>query len=346
MQKKRNYSPKEFLIERAVFNRRRKVRKRRKAGYHYSQNTNKYRHEIKIPIAAPVDFRFIQNPIHALPFFNAIRNPYNCSYYMGKRTFRISFSKTKYIDFATLSILKCIFEESKLRGFSFKGNLPKDDACKKYLLKSGFLNNMFDDKLQEFKIKGNGKYFSIEKKEGIVTEEDLENFENISLQAFQHLHNKNGYFDEVITILKEIGGNAVEWSKSYKEQWQIGVYFKANKVIITATDLGRGIRDSLYISNKLKAIDFLLARNDLDILERAFDRKYGSLSQEVNRNQGLPSIKRAYSENKIAKLIVCTNNVFLHFSSTKESILLNNDRVNFFGTFYQWELNKTCLYNG
>lgn len=140
-----------------------------------------------------------------------------------------------------------------------------------------------------------------------------------------------------------MGGNAVEWSDSYNKQWQIGIYLKKDRVIFNITDLGKGILETLYVSDKLKFIDYWSFRDDLDILERAFQRKYGSLSQEVNRNKGLPSIKKIYEDSKIDKLVVCSNNVILNFASRGKSSIFKNDSMNFFGTFYQWEVNKKCI---
>ncbi|KQB37105.1 hypothetical protein [Flavobacterium aquidurense] len=329
-------------LEKKIYKRRRLTRKRRKTKYHYSAQIKK-KTILKTPILTPKDFRFVENPLPALVFFNSIRDKNSISLKNGIPTVRISFKKTEKIDFATISILKGIFEESKYNGINFQSNMPKHEKCRQYLIDTGFFNKMYDEKLREINITGKGKYFSIEKKEGKLTIKDLKSFDEISCQAFHHIMGKEGYSDESITLLKEIGGNAVEWSNSYNNQWQIGVFYKANSVVFTVSDLGRGIRDSLYVSRKLKAIDFFFSRNDLDIIERAFERRYGSLSQEINRNRGLPSIKRAYDDNKITKLVVCTNNVFLNFENKSKSILLNKKYVHFLGTFYQWELNKTCF---
>ena len=77
------------------------------------------------------------------------------------------------------------------------------------------------------------------------------------------------------------------------------------------------------------------------MLEKAFDRKYGSVSQEINRNRGLPSIKKAFMENHIKNLIVCTNDVILHFNNYGKTIMLK-DNFYFQGTFYQWEITNDC----
>lgn len=343
MRKNTKKSINQHIALQAKIFRRRKIRRRKQQiGYHYKQNLGNSIVSIKSPISAPQDFRFIEKSEQALLFFNKLRSVENYSRIRGQIIFRISLSNVKKIDFATISVLKCIFEEAKYSGIIIKSNLPTDPDCRDFLVSSGFLNNMFDDKSKEIQIRSIGKHFSIEKKQGVVTVKDLKSFEKISGDAYEFLMNRPGFSDDVITLLKEIGGNAVEWANSFNNQWQIGIYYTEDKVIFNATDLGRGIRESLYRSKKLKMVDIFCFRNNLEILERAFDMKYGSLSQEINRNQGLPAIKKAHLDNKISNLFVCTNDVILDFGSNK-SKLFNNFALNFEGTFYQWELNSSCL---
>jgi hypothetical protein len=337
-----HFNPK--LLEGKVYKRRNEIKNRKSKGYLYSNKNKNTKVLIKVPISAPKVFSLIKNPDECLLFFNRIRTKDNHSIIKGRFVMRISLSRIKEIDFATISILKSIFEESKYYGIKFSSNLPKDTNCKNFLIESGFLNNLFDEKMQEIQIKGNGKHFNFEKKQGKLRDRDLEDFEKLSDEVYSHVMKSNdGYCDELITLLKEIGGNAIEWSDSYNNQWQIGILNEVEKVTINITDLGRGILETLYVSNKLKFIDLFLLRNDLDTLDRAFDRKYGSLSQEINRNRGLPSIRRIFKENKIAKLVVCSNSVFLDFENYGNSFTTKSGELNFMGTFYQWEINRACI---
>jgi hypothetical protein len=333
----------ELIAQNKVFKRRRIIKNRKSKGYLFSRNNTNKKIILKDVIPAPADFRFIDNSFECLLFFNSVRSKEKCSIIKGQMIFRISLSKVEYIDFATISILKSIFEESKYYGINFRGNLPKDPKCKNFLINSGFLNNLYDSDSKEIKIKGKGEHFTFEKKEGIIKICDFENFEKISASSYKYITGNEGFCDEIITMLKEIGGNAIEWSDSYNKQWQIGIYFKEDKVVFNITDLGKGIIETLFISEKLKFIDFWTFRDNLDVLERVFQRKYGSLSQEINRNKGLPSIKKIHDENKINNLIVCSNNVILNFDNKEKSSIFKNDSADFYGTFYQWELNKKCI---
>ena len=67
-----------------------------------------------------------------------------------------------------------------------------------------------------------------------------------------------------------------------------------------------------------KIYDAFLNKSDDEILKGAFE-KYGSATQKVNRNKGLPSIKSNYDEGNIENLKVLTNNVILNFEDSSKS---------------------------
>lgn len=324
--------------------RKEELKIRKKNGWLFSNSKANTTIEIKPPIKAPVIFSLTSEPLKTLFFFNQLRVKSNYTNFKGRLSIRISLSNVKEIDFASISILKSIMEEAKFYGIMFSGDLPKDEYCKKSLVDYGFFKSLVDENENEINIKSKGEHFSFEKKSGRVTEKDLIYFDELSTSTFNHIketNDPNNYIEDLIVILKEISGNAVEWSNSHNEQWLLGVLKEEGKVTFTVTDLGKGILETLYVSDKLKIIDLFLLRNKIDMLEKAFDRKYGSVSQEINRNRGLPSIKKAFIENHIKNLIVCTNDVILHFNNYGKTIILK-DNLYFQGTFYQWEITNDC----
>lgn len=323
--------------------RKREIKRRKKKGYLFSKKKQlKVNYIIKDVVKSPENLIFVQNFVGCTYFFNQLRLKENCSFVKNEKFYRIDLSKLKDIDFASVSILKSIIEEAKYYGINFKSNLPKDQDCRQTLIEYGFLNNFYDKHNKKINIKSQGNCFSYEKKSGMLTVKDLESFQDISDKVYSDLTGENGYCDDICSILKEIGGNAVEWSNSYNQQWLIGYYQDKDRIIINVIDLGRGILNSLFRESRLKLIDFFLVHDKSDILRRAFDRKYGSLSQEINRNRGLPFIKKAFEENKIENLKVCTNEVFMDFNDSNKTIL-SNEKVSFEGTFYQWEVTINCL---
>lgn len=324
--------------------RKKEISIRKKNGWLFSLNIINNISIIKPSIKAPVKFSLTVEPVKTLFFFNQLRIKSNYTNIKGKLSIRINLSKVKEIDFASISILKSIMEEAKFYGIMFSGDLPKDQDCKKLLIDYGFFKSLVDENEKEINIKSRGEHFSFEKKSGRVTTKDLKYFDDLSNITYNHIKGTtgpDGYIEDLIIMLKEISGNAVEWSNSHNEQWLLGVLKEEDKVIFTITDLGKGILETLYVSNKLKFIDVFLFKNKIDMLEKAFDRRYGSVSQEINRNRGLPSIKNAFIQNHIKKLIVCTNDVILHFEDYGKSVSLK-ENLYFQGTFYQWEINKEC----
>lgn len=134
--------------------------------------------------------------------------------------------------------------------------------------------------------------------------------------------------------------NSVEHANQYNKNWLFSVWYKdEDNVCFTMTDIGEGILGTLKRKFSQKIKEQLLIDNK-EILKRAFEKKYTSVTKDVNRNKGLPKIKNISDANYINNLIVITNNVLLNFSDSTNSKVLNRK---FNGTFYYWELNKACI---
>lgn len=318
------------------------IRNRKKKGYLFStRNFKALIYDIKSAIKCPEEITLGRNPSNALGFFNQIRSRKNISRHKGSRFIEISLKNLLKIDFASISVLKSIFEEFNYLGVEIRGTYPDDINCKDRLAEFGFFNNMVNTVGSPIiKLKTKGDHHKFEKSQGMIKEKELILFDQISEECYLYLNGVEGYYDEMITILKEIAGNAVEWGDSYNKQWQIGVLKAEGKVIINIVDLGKGIVDSLFISQKIKIIDFFYLRSKLDVLIRAFDRRYGSFTQELNRNRGLPMIKKYYTDGQIKNLIVCSNEGYINFNDFSKNKLLSSNFEKFNGTFYQWELTS------
>lgn len=343
MKKKNNKIAVNISRSRKKTKRKKNIKHRKKCGLVFNYLSFDKKVVITETIRVPKFFSYLDYPLECNYFFFKLRLKENCSFIRGRAFYKICFRNTLKVDFAAVSILKSIMEEARLSGIIFTGSLPKDADCKNSLLIYGFLNNLSHNGDSDIKIESNGEYLSYEKKSGMITVKDFQNFEDIA--ASVSVTGDVGYFDEVITILKEIGSNAVEWSHSKNKQWMIGFYREKGKIILNVTDLGRGILETLFRDQRLQLIDIFNFRGPKDILERAFLRKYGSLSQEVNRNRGLPFIRRTFEENKVKNLIVSTNNIFYNFEEHFKSKQSTKEQTNFLGTFYQWEVDEQCVKN-
>jgi len=162
-------------------------------------------------------------------------------------------------------------------------------------------------------------------------------------RVVNHLTEKEEHCLSVKTIILEICGNSIEWSGTDNKQWLLGVKYESHKVIFTVTDVGKGILKTLYRRYNKKIYDFFKNKTDCEILSGAFEKKYGSATQKVNRNKGLPSIKANYDEGNILNLKVLTNNVILHFEDSSQSKTFTKGSPWFKGTFYQWEMTNNCI---
>ena len=84
----------------------------------------------------------------------------------------------------------------------------------------------------------------------------------------------------------------------------------------------------------------ILNKNDCDIVFSAFQRKYGSSTEEINRNRGLPCILDKFNNGYISKLKVITNNVYLDFENQTNNKILNKP---FPGVLFSWVVNIDCI---
>ena len=130
----------------------------------------------------------------------------------------------------------------------------------------------------------------------------------------QHLTGEISQCKSIKTIILEICGNSIEWGGTANKQWLLGVKYETGKVIFTVTDVGKGILETLHRKFSLQLADKFTNKSNDEVLIGAFDQKYGSSSQEVNRNKGLPAVKFNFEQGIIGNLKVLTNNVILHFN--------------------------------
>ncbi len=176
---------------------------------------------------------------------------------------------------------------------------------------------------------------------GILSFEDNKKISSLVKDVVGHLTGDYKYSLPVKTIILEICGNSIEWANTENKQWLLGVKYDLDKVIFTVTDVGKGILETLYRRFKKRFFDTF--RSNDEILKGAFEKKYGSSTQEVNRNKGLPAVKANFECGTIDRLKVLTNNVILHFDDESSSATLPKGSARFRGTFYQWEMTKQSL---
>ena len=299
------------------------------------------------PIIAPEDFRLIDNPEKCCQFFRDIRNTDNhrkSRINNGRSFVSMTLKYVKEIDYATISTLIAISDDFKARKIILRGDFPDETSPREFLSKSGFLDHMYDNNNKRYQTGGKSDMIFFEKGVGKLSREDNIKIGTMVKKVVHHLSGLNQHFNPVKTILLEICGNSIEHAYiSKNKNWLLGIKYEEDRVIFTVTDIGKGILETLRKKFGHKLFDILSMKSEDEVLIGAFNKKYGSSTEEVNRNKGLPSIKHNFEQQTIRNLKVITNNVILHFDKMKDSKTFLRGSARFKGTFYQWELTNDCL---
>jgi hypothetical protein len=248
----------------------------------------------------------------------------------------------EHIDYSTISILTSIKDDLKSKNILLKGSLPRREACKEFLKESGFLNDLFDFRGRPFQKSQKSDILFFKRGHNKITNSELKQISDITKRINDHLTGEYSNIQILYTLISEISGNSIEWSQANDNKWLLGVKYKQDEVIITLTDVGKGILRTL--NRKYKShIDNASLRNNKQVLERAFIKKYNSKENDKNRNKGLPFVKKKFDQRVIEELVVITNNVILYFNNPSESKVFQSGTPWFKGTFYRWSINKKSL---
>ena len=293
-------------------------------------------------IPAPIDFRLNDNPTDCLRFFSRLRSPKSVVSTKGRRHIDITLNDVCLLDYATISVFKSIIEELRDKKINVRGDFPQDAACRRMMIYSGFLSHMFDQNGRPFRVNTQSDLLQFEKGTGILTEADSRKISTVMNSVASSLLGHKTKCSMLKSLLLEICGNTIEWSEASSQRWQLGIIYNDNdSIIITVTDIGKGILGTLF--SKFQKMLEGLSQPDTEILYKAFQQKYGSSTKEDNRNQGLRLVKRFHEEGCLKQLKVLTNNVFLDFDDMSKSMDFSSSNQSLKGTFFQWELNKDCI---
>ncbi|EKJ84954.1 hypothetical protein CLV96_0309 [Leptospira meyeri] len=296
------------------------------------------------PIKAPSQLDLLRNTEECLRFFTELRdlgaiNKVNKTCYV-----EMDISKVEKIDYSSVCVLIAISRDLKFKKIILRGNYPESEQCKKLVIESGLLTFMFDDKGKPFDKSEKSDLFFIEKGSELLSQKDNISISKSVQHVVKHLSGKESHFPKLRTIMLEICGNSIEWGETLNNQWLFGVKYEEEKVIFTITDVGKGILKTLKKKFTRFLKDVLSNKTSDEVLKGAFIKKYNSKTEEINRNKGLPSIKKAYDNGIISNLTVITNNVMLNFSDEKKSKEMQGHE--FEGTLYRWEVTKDNLKMG
>lgn len=149
------------------------------------------------------------------------------------------------------------------------------------------------------------------------------------------------------TLLLEGCANSIEWGQTEGRQWMLGMKKEekegGREVLFTITDVGKGILETLRRKLTDKFLNLVKFQTEHEILKLAFERKWGSRSGEVNRNNGLPTFRKACELGMIEDLRVLANNVILGFGDDEKAETFDRGFPRYSGTIFQWRVSANCL---
>lgn len=315
---------------------------RKSQNFIYRQGFSSYKKwENYVPIIAPSNFSFLDEPQECMSFFRKVRNKKNHYYKDGFYYVSIDLKNVQNIDYCSVSLLKAILLDFKPQKIHVQGNSPSNPACYNFLKLSGFYDGLLSLTNKQIHEKGNSDRIMFTKGSGSLSDaEDMELTRTLK-KVRKYLTGEDGHCPQLRTIILEICGNSIEHSESFNKQWMFGVRYEHDRVLISLIDTGRGILNTLYRKLGRRFYDFV-SKSNKDVLEGAFDKKYESKTKDINRNKGLPVIKLRFTEGFIKGLVVITNNVVLNFANQDKSFHLPN-RPGFDGTIFMIELDRSCF---
>ena len=285
-------------------------------------------------ITANSNLSLIEYPEHVLSFISEIEK---ATANKGIKLIFLNMRAVVNIDIGAINILLSKINKVTQNKIQIICNLPQNEACNKMFFESGFTDHMRD-------LKGRKINYSKKNKNLMVNRGfDKTSNENLGLAirtTVEHLTGKEESFRPIYSIAQEMCANSIEHANIHNKNWLFSVWYKDDvNICFTMTDIGSGILGTLKRKFSQQIRESVLTDNK-EILLRAFEKKYSSVTKDINRNKGLPKIKDISDKKYINRLIVITNNVLLDFTNNSNSKVLNKK---FYGTFYYWELNKECI---
>lgn len=277
------------------------------------------------------DFRIIENTETVIRELNHVLT---CR---GKRQeetlLYLNIARVISFDLGSLTCLLSTLRFTK----NYIGNEPSNAACKKYFEESGFLDWMRSI---------DGRKFPKSNSNNLIFEKGVDKTSNARVgreirKAIKYLTGKENTFPPVYSIIQEICPNSIEHANvnNKDRNWLMGIRYEFDKVCFAMVDKGQGILRTL--KRKPSQVIGDTFSDDVNILLRAFGKKYQSASDDDNRNKGLPRIKSVCDEGLVNNMTVITNSTMLNLSDSSKSKRLGAE---FAGTFYYWEITNENYY--
>lgn len=327
-----------LLLRRLESDRRRKIRRRCKAlgvpfiikkGRAYKNCLRKQ----TMTVFVPRNFELLKN---FESIFNFVNDLVDMHSNRKLKQINLDMTDVNQIDSSAVCLLLSVISELTNHGINVVGNYPKNKECAKIFMESGFLAYMKDETGHAITL--DTPNLIVETGKAQTRNREIAKAIKKSMLALTGVERR---FQPAYTVAMEICSNSVEHAYGKRpKHWRLGAYKLDDRIAFTMSDTGVGILNTLYRKFRHEIVDKLRLRDNTSILYRAFKRKYGSSTQLVNRNKGLPCILDKFENGYIKNLKVLTNDVFLDFKNKTASRLLKNP---FSGVLFYWEIDLDCL---
>lgn len=273
----------------------------------------------------------INNLEESIKFINEVSS----SISKDKSISRIFFdlSNIVQIDYVGICLMLSLANRFLGRGISAKGNYPTDFNARQFIFDSGFCElvstnvrrtkkNMPDNIL--YMIGGNSVN---NKKIGDSIKETVCRLTGI-----------REHYAPLYENMLEICANSVEHGNVFVQDknWLVSISFSDNYAKFVLMDTGEGILKTLKRKTRELFADLLSFKSAGNVLNDVFNKKYQSVTGEINRHKGLPNVLSALEHGYISDLEVITNKVYYNFSLNYYTNLKNE----FKGTAFLWKVSK------
>lgn len=295
---------------------------------------------VKKKILAGTSFSLLDDPLNIVRIINSIEKCKNLS--TSKISIEIDLTRITKIDSGAICLLLAKVNEVSVHDkIKIFGTFPIDEDCKKTFIESGASEYMRDMHGKKFEKRGDNLIIKIGS-----NKTDNEIVGKTIKKAMKFITDEEVHFPPVFSIVQEMCSNSVEHSNDNIPNWMFGVVFEIDNktkekwVTFTMTDVGFGILKTLKRKFHIQIQEQLTLKSDVEVLYSAFQKKYGSKTEDINRNKGLPLILNRVKKQYVGDMKVITNNVILHLGNYERSSILQKSLP---GTFYSWKVDKTNI---
>lgn len=307
---------------------RRQINKRRRRRCTGKRSCGKCNYQSKVYEAiAPQDFS-INNIVEIVTYIQDTDKYCRQNKY---EYLKVNLDDVVQIDAFGIALIISMLNKLSFRCINYWGTYPQNDEAKQVIIDSGFLG-VVKTNLRKPTARRNGNQLFMIGKDSV----DSRRIGEAVKKAMANILGKDTIYPPVYNNMLEISANSVEHAndKRREKNWLVSISVENGKLHFILADTGLGILANLR-KKKYEIVRDLLMKTDADVLYDVFNKKYQSITGEINRHKGLPFIYDSFKDGLISDLKVLTNKVMFDFETHKSENLL----AGFNGVLYSWTVS-------